>query len=55
MSAESDDWNVPGHAFPRQHMNWRVKDLDSVHLTKDGSIQYTVIWEHLGADGGCKC
>jgi hypothetical protein len=45
MLAELDDENVPGHAFPRQHLNWRVKDLDSVHLAKDGSIQCTVIWE----------
>jgi hypothetical protein len=44
MPAEPDE-NVPGHAFPRQHLNWRVKDLDSVHLAKDGSIQCTVIWE----------
>jgi hypothetical protein len=44
MPAEPDE-NVPGHAFPRQHLNWRVKDLDSVYLAKDGSIRCTVIWE----------
>ena len=45
MSAEPGDGNVPGYAFPRQHLNWRVKDLNGVHLAKDGSIQCTVIWE----------
>jgi len=42
---EPDDGNAPGYACPRQRLNWRVKDLDSVHLAKDGSIQCTVIWE----------
>ena len=42
MLAEPDE-NVLGHAFPRQNLNWRVKDLDSVHLAKDGSIRCTVI------------
>jgi hypothetical protein len=38
LSAESDDWNVLGYAFPRKRLNWRVKDLNSVHLAKNGSI-----------------
>jgi len=42
---EPDDGNASGYACPRQRLNWRVKDLDSVHLAKDGSIQCTVIWE----------
>jgi hypothetical protein len=44
VSAAPDE-NIPGHAFRRQHLNWRVKDLKSVHLAKGGSIQCTVIWE----------
>jgi hypothetical protein len=51
MSPELDDGIAPGHAFPHQHLNWRVKDLESVRLGKDGSIQCTVI---LGANGSCK-
>jgi len=42
---EKDSENAPGYICSRQRLNWRVKDLDSVHLEKDGSIQCTVIWE----------